>query len=74
MKFYLRMRPKVNTESKKLNVPGAGSYEIKTLIGKDAVSKTMGSKLNLKPLDGVLGPGPGGYDVDKVKKGNLRYS
>ena len=57
-----------------MNVPGAGSYSHKTLIEKEAMSKTMGSKLYLKPLEGVLGPGPGGYTVDKQKKANLKYS
>ena len=46
-------------------MPGAGTYSHKELIGKEGMSKTMGSKLFLKPLDGQLGPGPGGYDGDK---------
>ena len=48
-----------------MSVPGAGSYEHKEMIGKEAMSKTMASKLYLKPIAGALGPGPGGYSVDK---------
>lgn len=59
------MRPKVQAENTKMSVPGAGSYEHKEMIGKEAMSKTMASKLYLKPIAGALGPGPGGYSVDK---------
>ena len=34
----------------------------------------MGSKLRLKQLQGALGPGPGGYAVDKAKKKDFSYS
>ena len=38
------------------------------------MSKTMGSKLYIKPIEGALGPGPGGYNADKVKKDNVKFS
>ena len=34
----------------------------------------MGEKLKIKPTSGVLGPGPGGYNVDKQKKHDLKFS
>ena len=34
----------------------------------------MGSKLRLKKLQGELGPGPGGYTMEKSKKHNYAYS
>lgn len=34
----------------------------------------MGSKLYIKPIEGALGPGPGGYNADKVKKDNVKFS
>lgn len=34
----------------------------------------MGEKLRMKPKDGVLGPGPGGYDMDKQKSNDVKYS
>ena len=34
----------------------------------------MGEKLEIKDLRGKLGPGPGGYTVDKQKKSDLKYS
>ena len=34
----------------------------------------MGEKTKIKQLAGVLGPGPGGYTVDKVKVQNYAYS
>jgi len=34
----------------------------------------MGVKFELKDLSGKLGPGPGGYSVDKKKKDDLSYS
>lgn len=34
----------------------------------------MGVKYEVKSLAGKLGPGPGGYAVDKAKKNNLSYS
>ena len=34
----------------------------------------MGERYEIKTLEGKLGPGPGGYSVDKPKKNNLSYS
>lgn len=34
----------------------------------------MGEKTKIKQLAGVLGPGPGGYTVDKLKVQNYSYS
>ena len=34
----------------------------------------MGEKTKIKQLAGVLGPGPGGYNVDKQKSSNLAFS
>ena len=34
----------------------------------------MGVKYDVIDLSGKLGPGPGGYSVDKAKKANLSYS
>ena len=42
-------------------VPGAGQYDIKEIIGREAVSKSIGEYRELKRLKGELGPGPGGY-------------
>ena len=40
----------------------------------ESPGKSMGKKLEQQQLQGKLGPGPGGYNVDKQKKGNLSYS
>jgi len=34
----------------------------------------MGEKTKIKQLAGVLGPGPGGYAVDKAKVQNFAFS
>jgi len=34
----------------------------------------MGVKYEIKELGGKLGPGPGGYSVDKAKKQNFAFS
>lgn len=34
----------------------------------------MGVKYEIKDLTGKLGPGPGGYSVDKSKKQDFAYS
>ena len=34
----------------------------------------MGEKTKIKKLEGVLGPGPGGYEGDKPKQKNISYS
>lgn len=34
----------------------------------------MGTKYEIKTLEGKLGPGPGGYNVDKSKRQNFSYS
>ena len=34
----------------------------------------MGEKTKIKSLAGVLGPGPGGYNVDKQKSQNFAFS
>ena len=34
----------------------------------------MGEKTKIKQLTGVLGPGPGGYSVDKAKQENFAFS
>ena len=46
----------------------------KKIGSRDNNGKTIGSKRALKPIKGVLGPGPGGYDVEKIKRGNLSFS
>lgn len=58
------MGAKVQTENTKLVVPGAGSYEYKSNI-VESQGKSMGVKYEIKTLAGKLGPGPGGYSVDK---------
>lgn len=68
------MRPKVQSENTKLDVPGAGTYQHKEVIGKEVQGKTMGTKLKIKPIGGVLGPGPGGYNMDKTKIHDLKFS
>lgn len=40
----------------------------------ESPGKTMGSRYEVKDLRGKLGPGPGGYAVDKAKKQNFSYS
>ena len=34
----------------------------------------MGEKIEIKTLEGKLGPGPGGYFADKPKNADFRYS
>ena len=34
----------------------------------------MGARYEIKTLEGKLGPGPGGYSVDKQKQQNYSYS
>ena len=34
----------------------------------------MGHRYEVKTLAGKLGPGPGGYSVDKKKKGDFSFS
>ena len=34
----------------------------------------MGVKYEIKELAGRIGPGPGGYSVDKAKQGNVSFS
>lgn len=34
----------------------------------------MGQRIEIKESRGVLGPGPGGYNVDKGKKQNFAFS
>ena len=34
----------------------------------------MGARTEIKSLAGKLGPGPGGYSVDKSKSGNFAFS
>ena len=38
------------------------------------MSKSIGERRELKMLKGDLGPGPGGYSNDKLKKHNHSYS
>jgi len=40
----------------------------------ESPGKTMGVRFEIKTLEGKLGPGPGGYSVDKQKKQNFSYS
>jgi len=68
------MRGKSQIENSKLDVPGAGTYQHKDIVGNESPGKTMGEKLRMKPKDGVLGPGPGGYDMDKQKSNDVKYS
>lgn len=67
------MGAKVQSENTKLVVPGAGTYESPSKI-VESQGKSMGVKYEVKSLAGKLGPGPGGYSVDKQKKQNLAYS
>lgn len=67
------MGAKVQTENTKLNVPGAGQYEIPSKI-VEKTGKSMGVRYEIKTLEGKLGPGPGGYTVDKQKKQNFSFS
>lgn len=48
----------------KLVTPGAGTYESPSKI-IESKGKTMGHRYEVKTLAGKLGPGPGGYSVDK---------
>jgi hypothetical protein len=67
------MGSKTQAENRKLNVPGAGSYDLPSrLIESPGVS--MAVRLQNKSLAGVLGPGPGGYSADKLKRGNVAFS
>mmetsp|Transcript_24437 Transcript_24437/g.28772 ORF Transcript_24437/g.28772 Transcript_24437/m.28772 type:complete len:110 (+) Transcript_24437:34-363(+) len=61
------MGAKVQTENTKLNVPGAGTYNPPSRI-VESPGKSMGTRYELKTLEGKLGPGPGGYNVDKKKQ------
>ena len=45
-----------------------------TQIGKEALSKSIGERLEIKGGKGELGPGPGGYFNDKPKNHNISYS
>lgn len=67
------MGAKTNLENGKLNVPGAGSYELPSKLS-ESPGKTMGQKLEIISLAGKLGPGPGGYNVDKQKTGDVAFS
>ena len=40
----------------------------------ESQGKSMGVKYEIKELGGKLGPGPGGYSVDKAKKQNFAFS
>lgn len=40
----------------------------------ESPGKSMGVKLENKSNRGVLGPGPGGYNVDKFKRQDFSYS
>jgi len=42
------MGAKFQTENTKLDVPGAGTYQHKEIMGKEAQGKTIGSKLAVK--------------------------
>jgi hypothetical protein len=61
---YYSMGAKTNLENGRLNVPGAGSYDLPSKI-VESPGKTIGQKLDITSLAGKLGPGPGGYNVDK---------
>lgn len=60
-------------ENRKLNVPGAGSYDLPQKI-IESPGKTMSKRLDIEALAGKLGPGPGGYSWDKLKVGNVAFS
>lgn len=72
------MGAKTQLENKKLDVPAPGAYNIPDKVSKtfgrnprvqlvESQGKTMGEKTKIKQLQGVLGPGPGGYDGNKLK-------
>jgi hypothetical protein len=67
------MGARTTSENRKLNVPGPGVYE---LPGKiiESPGKSMGMRLKDGSKEGLLGPGPGAYAVDKLKEHNLKYS
>lgn len=67
------MGAKTNAENRKLNVPGAGSYNLPSRL-VESPGKTMGKRIDIVELGGKLGPGPGGYNVDKAKQGNVAFS
>lgn len=54
------------TQSTSNIVPGPGQYPIKTLVGAEAVSLSMGAKLKnvFDSGDNVNVPGPGTYKID----------
>jgi hypothetical protein len=54
-------------------VPGAGTYNIPDKI-IESPGKSMAAKLKNLSLEGKLGPGPGGYTVEKPRRDNLSYS
>lgn len=62
---------KYPTKITSIDTPGAGSYSIPTKI-IESTGKTMGAKSESKTK--LLGPGPGGYNVDKAKRNDLKYS
>ena len=55
-------------------MPGAGQYEVKKMIGKESISRSIGEKREMKASKGELGPGPAGYFMDKPKNHNVSYS
>ena len=67
------MGAKTANENRKLNVPGAGSYDLPSKI-IETPGTTMGIRLNNQTLEGKLGPGPGGYTYDKPRKDNVSFS
>ena len=69
--FSMGARTKI--EQNKLNVPGAGSYVPPSKI-VESQGKTFGVAIELKKPEGKLGPGPGGYNVDKKKVHDISYS
>lgn len=67
------MGARTTSENQKLNVPAPGAYE---LPGKviESPGKSIGARLNIGSKEGLLGPGPGAYAVDKLKDHNVKYS
>jgi len=56
-----------------LNVPAPGAYELPSKV-IESPGKSIGARLNIGSKEGLLGPGPGAYAVDKLKDHNVKYS
>ena len=66
------MGARIKEVSEKTPVPAPGQYDIPSHISKNG--KSMGAKLKGSMDMATLAPGPGAYNQEKEKMGNLQYS